>query len=181
MQEARDHLQQYLLDKPLLKDAYVTRLANLDAGDYFGFYLMPKTTGRAGEVFFLTDGKEVLSSGKPDSFNRIIKHLFNKGIVPGITKLATLFLRLKALRNGEILDNTNTDLVTFQRTGTALPAPPSFYQKSEAFVYEFWLFDTDHRLPVFFSIAISKTREVSHLTKEIANDGGLLLNAFYII
>jgi hypothetical protein len=144
---ARDKLDQMLATSSLMKDAYVGPVPELDAAGMYAFSAMPRSTGKAGEILYWIGPEEVLSTGQPDKdFDRLMAKL-GVGAKPDaieVHRLAYLFVRMRAMRRGVILDKPDGHVLL--KPGAIPPdqfAPPAMSTDARGTHLAFWMFDTD--------------------------------------
>jgi hypothetical protein len=169
-QQAEQRLNRHIESIALLRDASIARLPEIDLAGYFAFSVMPRATGRAGEVTYMVNEQEILSSGQPDHFDRIMKIVMEDENKPplDVTAFARLFLRMKAIRSGVLLDRPDGHiLIQPNQLPSEMFEPPSIRDTPEGVNYRFWLFDTDRYVPVFWDIWVKRDGTTTFSSREI--------------
>ena len=115
------------------------------------------STGMAGELLYLVNDDQILTSGQPDDFNTLMDYL-NAGTnqhMLDVHTFANLFLRLRANRRGVILDTHDGHiLLTKDMLSSRDFSPPQSSVDDLGVHYQFWVFDTDRLEPVFFDVTV---------------------------
>jgi hypothetical protein len=158
-QRAEQRLKAHIDAIALLKDSSIARLPELDIAGYYAFSVMPKTTGRAGEITYMVNDQEILTSGQPGHFDKIMKLVLeDENSSPlDVETFAKLFLRMKAIRSGVLLDKPDGHiLLKPNQLPPEIFEPPSMRDTPEGINYRFWLFDTDRHLPVFWDVWVKR-------------------------
>lgn len=169
-QQAEQRLKHHIDSIALFRDASIARIPEIDIAGYFAFSMIPKATGRAGEVTYMVDEQEILSSGQPKHFDRIMKKVMEDehNIPLDVTTFARLFLRMKAIRSGVLLDKPDGHiLMKPNQLPLEMFEPPSMSETREGINYRFWLFDTDRYLPVFWDVWVKKDGMTTFSSREI--------------
>ena len=158
-QAAREKLDQILATSSFMKDAYVGPVPELDAAGMYAFSAMPPSTGKAGEMLYWIGPQEVLSTGQPDKdFDRLMAKLGvgAKADAIEVHRLAYLFVRMRAMRRGVILDKPDGHVLL--KPGTILLdqfAPPTMSTDARGTHLAFWMFDTDFKAPRHYQVDVA--------------------------
>jgi len=158
-QRAEQRLKTHIDAIALLKASSIARLPELDIAGYYAFSVMPKVTGRAGEITYMVNDQEILASGQPGHFDKIMKLVMEdkKSSPLKVKTFAKLFLRMKVIRYGVLLDKPDGHiLLTPNQLPPDIFEPPSMTDTPEGINYRFWMFDTDRYLPVFWDIWVKR-------------------------
>ena len=160
-------LEAHLAKHSIFKDANVVRASDLDIAGYTAFSMTPKSTGRAGEVYFLVKDQEILSSGS-NTLDIVMKQLIASNQTLDVYEFAAFFLRFKVVRYGVVLDTHDGHVLM---EPNHLPesdfSPPSFNEGADGLNYSFWIFDTDGYIPVYYDIHVRTDGQVEYETKEL--------------
>jgi hypothetical protein len=166
---AEQRLKTHIDTIALLKDSIIARLPELDIAGYYAFSVMPKATGRAGEITYMVNDQEILTSGQPDHFDKIMKLVMEDEMSwpLDVKTFAKLFLRMKAIRSGVLLDKPDGHiLLKPNQLPPEIFEPPSVRETPEGVNYRFWLFDTDRYLPIFWDIFVKEDGAATTFTSE---------------
>jgi hypothetical protein len=170
--QAEQRLRLHIQPIAWLREASIARLPEVDIAGYFAFSVMPQVTGRAGELTYLVNANEILSSGQPTHFDRVMNILMRDANAPplDITTFARLFLRMKALRAGIVLASADAHiLMDPDQLPPGVFEPPSMHETPEGVNYRFWLFDTDRYLPVFWNVSVKRDGTTTYTSREVSN------------
>lgn len=160
---AKARLETHLASSPLFTDAIVARVPALDIADFYAFSVMT-STGLAGELLYLVDDEQILTSGRPDDFSILMNHIDagTEQHMLDVHTFAYLFLRLHVNRRGVILDTYDGHILL---TKKMLPprdfVPPQSSIDEHGIHYQFWIFDTDQLEPVFFDVTVQSDGTVN--------------------
>lgn len=160
-------LEAHLAKHDIFKDANVVEVPDLDIVGYSAFSMTPKSTGRAGEVFYLVKDQEILSSGS-NTLDIVMKQLNESNQTLDVHEFAMFFLRFKVVRHGVVLDSHDGHVLM---EPNHLPesdfSPPLLTEETDSLNYTFWIFDTDRYIPVFYDIQVGKNGQIEFETKEL--------------
>jgi hypothetical protein len=160
-------LEQFLANHSISEEATITRVEDLDLAGYSAFVWTPKSTGRAGQVFYLVKDEEVLSSGS-NTLDIVMKQLIASNETLDVHQFATFFIRFKVVRYGVVLDTHDGHvLMGPNQLPEAEFSPPSRTETADGLNYSFWMFDTDRYVPVYYSISVSNDGTINYTTKEL--------------
>lgn len=158
-EEAEARLREHIAGIPPSKDAMVARVRDLDVAGLYAFSVIP-STGLAGEVYYLLGPTEMLTSGWPSDFDKIMKRL-GVGQNPEVLDVHTFarfFLPLCALRRGVVLEHPNGHILLRLRP-ELLPSgqfsPPRVDFDANGTRYRFWTFDADRMESVFWDVQVA--------------------------
>ncbi|MEW5958057.1 MAG: hypothetical protein AB1801_10060 [Chloroflexota bacterium] len=158
-EQAEERLRQHIAQIPPLQDADVARVPDLDTAGLYAFSVMPQLTGRAGEVIYLLGPTELLTSGQPADFDKLMNRL-GVGRKPGVLDVHTfarLFLRMRAIRYGVVLDRPDGHvLLAPEQLPPERFSPPHVDFDADGTCYRFWMFDTDRMEPVFWNVRVNQ-------------------------
>lgn len=157
-EQAEERLRQHISQIPPLADAIIARVPDLDAAGLYAFSVMPRLTGRAGEVLYLIGSSDMLTSGQPTDFDKLMQRLGvgKKAGILDVHAFAHLFLRLRALRRGVVLDSPNGHvLLRPEQLPSARFSAPKADFDSLGSHYHFWMFDTDRMEPIFWDVRVA--------------------------
>lgn len=155
---ARARVEESLAGDPFMKDALISRFTLLDVGPYLAFSVVPKSTGRAGEVVFLVSDDRVLSSKQPSDFDQLMADLGvgTRADAVDIEKFVDLFLRMRLLVRGVVLDSP--DGHPLLRPGQIPEGRfelPSVEHTEAGTRYRFWMFGTDSYEPGHYEVLVA--------------------------
>ncbi|MEO8414749.1 MAG: hypothetical protein ABI472_13875 [Ginsengibacter sp.] len=168
-EEALIRLKKYLADISFFNEASFTLLPELAILDYYVFSVMPKITGRMGEVTYLVNDEEILN-GQPDHFDKLMKKITENKLILSIEIFAKLFFRMEDLRYGVILEKPDGHaLIKAQQLPFSIFTPPSRNKTADGVNYKFWFFDTDRLVPVFYDVLVNKQGEIKYTSQEFKN------------
>lgn len=143
---------------PPLSDSDIAHVSDLDVPGWYAFSVMPRSTGLAGEVIYLVGPTESLTAGTAADFNRIMQQL-GVGARPNVldmAKFAHLFLRLRVLRHGVLLEKPDGHpLLPAGKLPASKFTPPRYQFDQSGANYNFWVFDTDRLEPVFWNVHVA--------------------------
>jgi hypothetical protein len=168
-EDAERRVREKIATIPPLRDATVARVPDLDVAGLYAFSVMPRLTGRAGEVIYLVGPDEMLTSGRPGDFDEVMRRL-GVGERPGVLdvhKFAHLFLRLRAIRSGVVLDRPDGHVLL--RPGQLPPerfVPPSAEFDDQGARFQFWIYDTDRLEPSFWDVRVAPDGTVTFTTSD---------------
>lgn len=159
-EEAEARLREHIAEIPPSKDAVVARAPDLDVAGLYAFSVIPSATGLAGEMHYLVGPHEMLTSGWPSDFDKIMKRLAvgQNPEVLDVHTFARLFLPLCALRRGVVLEQPNGHILLRLRP-ELLPSgqfsPPQVDFDANGTRYRFWTFDADRMESVFWDVQVA--------------------------
>lgn len=169
LEQARKRIEERVASNEVLGEADVVHVPDLDTAGLYAFSVMPRATGRAGEVIFLVGPDEMLAAGTTADFDRLMARV-GVGTTPNVLDLpefARRFLRLRVLRNGVVLERA--DAHPLLQPGQ-LPArrflPPTYDFGADGARYRFWVFDTDQFGPVFWDVRVAPSGATTFATEE---------------
>jgi hypothetical protein len=154
--EARRIVEEHIASIPLLADAEVVAARDLDVAGLRAFSVLPRLTRRAGEVIYLVGPGEMLTSGTAGDFDRLMARLGGGTAALDVQRFAHLFLSLRVVRHGDVLERADGHLLL--KPGQ-LPAcrfsPPRVDVDDAGARYRFWVFDADWMEPVFWDVRVA--------------------------
>jgi hypothetical protein len=157
--QAEARVREHIADLPLLADAGVWRVAELDVGDYFAFSVIPEMTGLAGESLYLVSSDDMVLSGQPADFDRLMATLGvgSRADVLDVKAFAQLFVRVRAVRRGVILDRPDGHplIQPGQIPDDAFFPPQAEFEEGTGAHFRFWLFDTDRYEAFHFEVDVA--------------------------
>jgi hypothetical protein len=168
-QRAKQRLRTHIDTISFLKASDIARLPDLDIAGYYAFSVMPVVTGRAGEITYLVNDQEILSSGQPSHFDKIMKWVLEDKVSSPIDveTFARLFLRMKAIRYGVLLYTPDGHILL---EGNPIPLeifePPSMTGTSEGINCRFWVYDTDRFEPVFWEVWVKRDGSTTFTSRQ---------------
>lgn len=163
-EQARKRVEEKVASIPPLLDSDIARVPDLEVAGLYAFSVMPRSIGKAGEVIYLVGPNEMLTAGTPADFDSLMSRLEigKKADVLDMETFARLFLRLRVLRHGEILERPDGHALL--RPGQ-LPArkfaPPLYEFDPGGARFRFWVFDTDLMEPVFWDVKVAPNGETT--------------------
>ena len=169
LEQARKRVEERVASTELFGEVDLVHTPDLNTAGLYAFSVMPRATGRAGEVIFLVGPDEMLTAGTAADFDRLMASL-GVGTVQNVLDLpafARRFLRLRVLRNGVVLERA--DAHPLIKPGQ-LPArrflPPTYDFGADGARYRFWVFDTDRFVPVFWDVRVAPSGATTFTTEE---------------
>lgn len=158
LNQAAARVRERVANIPPLAESDIAHVPDLDVPGWYAFSVLPRSTGLAGEVIYLVGPDEMLTAGTAADFNRIMQQL-EVGAKPNvldIEKFAHLFLRLRVLRHGVLLEKPDGHPLL---PAGSLPAskftPPQYRFDPNGANFKFWVFDTDRLEPVFWNVHVA--------------------------
>jgi len=160
-------LKEHLANHSLSEEATITRTEDLDILEYSAFVWTPKSTGRAGQIFFLVKEGEVLSSGS-NTLDLVMKELIESNDALSVHDFAKYFLPFKVVRYGVVLDTHDGHvLMEPDHLPESEFSIPSRTETEDGLNYSFWIFDTDRYIPVYFDVTVKNDGKIDYTTKEL--------------
>jgi hypothetical protein len=156
--QARTIIEKHIASIPVLADAEVTPVPDLDVAGLRAFSVLPRLTGEAGEVIYLVGPHEMLTSGNPGDFDSLMARLGGgTAAAPfDVQRFAFLFLRLRVLRRGAVLESADGhSLLEPGQLPACRFSPPQVDVDHAGARYRFWVFDTDRMEPVFWDVRVA--------------------------
>jgi hypothetical protein len=158
LERARKQVEARVASIPPLSESDIAHASDLDVAGLSAFSVMPRATGKAGEVIYLVGRDEILTAGTPADFDKLMTRI-GVGQTPNaldVPAFAHLFLRLRVLRHGALLERA--DGHPLLRPGQ-IPAgqftPPLYNFDATGAHYRFWVFDTDRFEPILWDVRIA--------------------------
>lgn len=171
LEQARKQVEERIAAIPFLRDSDIAHASDLDVAGLYAFSVLPRTTGKAGEVIHLVGPDELLTGGTAADFDKLMLRL-GVGKTPNVLDLpafAHLFLRLRVLRHGVLLERPDGHpLVRPDQLPAKKFTPPNYDFDADGAHYRFWVFDTDRFVPVFWDVRIAPNGSTTFTTQELS-------------
>jgi hypothetical protein len=168
--QARSRVEERVASIPPLADADITHAPDLDVAGMYAFSVMPRAVGKAGEVIYLVGPDELLTAGAAEVFDKLMERL-GVGKTPNVLDVPTfahLFLRIRVLRHGALLERPDGHPLMRSRQLPARQfAAPHYEFGPHGARYRFWVFDTDHFVPVSWDVRIAPNGATTFTTEEL--------------
>lgn len=169
LEQARKRVEDRVASIPPLGEADIAHASDLDVAGLYAFSVMPRATGKAGEVIYLVGRDEILTAGTPADFDQLMMCL-GVGRTPDaldMTRFAHLFLRLRVLRRGVLLERANGHpLLRPEQLPAGQFTPPHYNFDADGARYRFWVFDTDRFAPVWWDVRIAPNGTTAFTVQE---------------
>jgi hypothetical protein len=158
LNQAEQRVRNRVATIPPLQDSDIAHVPDLDVGNLYAFSVMPRSIGKAGEVIYLVGPDEMLTAGTPADFHSIMRRLGvgTQSNALDIVTFVRLFLRLRVLRHGELLETAGGNpFLSPGRLPETEFSPPQYRFDRNGANYRFWVLDTDRLAPVFWDIQVA--------------------------
>jgi hypothetical protein len=157
--EAQRRVTAHVASIPPLAGARIGRAVQLDCAGFYAFAVTAPAA--AGFQIFLVDDQALIGTGQPEAtFAEVARRMAAAGEIPDVHRFAQLFLNLRALRPGVVLDAPDTSPLVRPED---LPgfAPPSAETTATGTRYRFWALDTRRGQPGFWDVELGRDGAVT--------------------
>ena len=144
--------------------ADVVRVPHLGTPGFDFFVVSQRALGPAGDIFVMTDGREIHTAG-PSGLGRVLaREGFPRdaGAIPA-AQLAELFLRMGAVRQGRVIQEASDfALRSLSEAARASFTPPRIQPEGDGALLTFWTAGADPTQVARWKVWITADAALSH-------------------